>query len=85
MLENVTKFTERMVVMEPVLNLKNEKQDILKSLTTHVLNTWEERHGFLFLKKQDAEQEFNFFKNEIAALERQTKKQEKSIEQLKEH
>jgi hypothetical protein len=65
------------------MNLKSENQDIVKSLISHVLFSWEERFQGTFVKKSDADSEFSFFRNGMAAADRQQQKLEKMLEYFK--
>ena len=69
--------------LEPLLRIKTENKDIMRCVTETVLRSWEEKLGFVYLKKSDAEKDFEYMRNEIEAIENKFKRLEKDQEQIK--
>jgi hypothetical protein len=58
-----------MMDLEPLLYMKTERMDIVRAFQDSLMRTWEERYGYSYLKKKEAEHEFEFFRNEHSSLD----------------
>jgi len=63
--------------LEPLLRIKTENKDVLRCLVEMVFRNWEDKYGFVYLKKSDADKEFSYFRNEMELLETKIKRLEK--------
>jgi hypothetical protein len=59
--------------LEPFLRIKTDNKDIVRSFVDYVFRAWEEKYGYVYLKKSDADKEFNYFRNETESLDRKIK------------
>ena len=48
-----------------------------------VFRSWEDKYGFVYLKKSDADKEFTYFRNEMELLETKIKRLEKDQDQMR--
>jgi 5-bromo-4-chloroindolyl phosphate hydrolysis protein len=69
--------------LEPLLRIKTENKDIVRCFTETVMRSWEDKYGFVYLKKSDADKDFEYIRNEIEAIENKFKRLEKDQEQIK--
>jgi len=69
--------------LEPLLRIKTENKDIVRCLVEMVFRSWEEKYGFVYLKKYDADKEFTYFRNEMELLETKIKRLEKDQDQMR--
>ena len=65
--------------------MKTDNKDIVRSFLDYLFRAWEEKYGYVYLKKGDAEKEFNYLRNETESLDRRIKLLDKDIDNIREN